>query len=454
MVGRRDFLRLLGVSGAALGMGGVGLGAGLGRAEAQSGKPLRLVLWPMLNGAHPSVFWPSGGSGLSAVTEPFAPYRDRMTFVRGVGVDGSFNHYAVRAIYSGQPVPDYLTPDPANPSLDQLVASHIQSTAPTSLRSLHLGARPADNINFYQLYGRSTFFFNGGRPVDYYANPVTAFDQTFTGGTTTPPPPPTTTPGRNVAAEMEIAMRSIAGSELEDLAARGRGAPAVSSHIEAHRAAIAGLAPPPDPDGDDPEQPPPMAASCDATPIPTVESLRGRLQGNEAAAYDDNVFEGVFNAQMDILSRAITCGLTRVGTLQAGSADGNVVVPVGGGLPHHNTSHGDINTFAQVQRWYADKLIRFVRSIDVADPLDPGSTVLDNTLIVWMAECLPVDHGSSEVPVVLIGGAGGGRTSSGLVNVPGATNRHLMKAIAQLFGVPNANSAPSFGDRALSEVLS
>ena len=48
------------------------------------------------------------------------------------------------------------------------------------------------------------------------------------------------------------------------------------------------------------------------------------------------------------MARALVTGLTRVATLQAGSADDNVIVPVDRGYPHHNTSHGNQDIFSQV----------------------------------------------------------------------------------------------------------
>ena len=70
-----------------------------------------------------------------------------------------------------------------------------------------------------------------------------------------------------------------------------------------------------------------IPVTADDTPMDTVESLRGELEGNAAAPYQDALFERIFDAQVDIMARALISGVTRVGTLQAGSADGNVIVP-------------------------------------------------------------------------------------------------------------------------------
>lgn len=408
------------------------------RARAGGGSaPKRLILWPSLNGASPEYFWPNPGNlaAMSVVTEPLAAYQSRMTFVRGINIEGSYNHFAVRSIFTGAPVPDYLTPDPTVPSLDQVVASHFETTAPSAMRSLHLGAIPADSLELYQMYGRSTFFF-APTPVHYEANPVTAFDAIFGGLGGGEPAPP----GRDWRGDA----LAITRGELQDLEGRVTRSPREAAKLRDHRLAVEGLA------GGDVAPP----ASCDATPLATVEALRGALEGNPRAAYEYARFETIFDAQIDILARAVGCGLTRVATLQAGSADGNVIVPVAGGQPHHNSSHGDPATFAQVQAWYAGKLARLLQRLDVPDPLDPGGgTVLDNTCVVWLSECLPQSHGSDEVPCFLVGGAAGALATGGHVDVAGASNKALLKTIAQAMGVPDSATG-HFGSTVLDEVLS
>ena len=82
------------------------------------------------------------------------------------------------------------------------------------------------------------------------------------------------------------------------------------------------------------------------------------------------------------------------------------------------------------------------------DPLDPGGkTVLQNTLIVVMAECLPVGHGSSGVPALLLGTAGG-KIKPGLVNGSGVTNKNIMATVLSAFDVGPAH----FGSTLISEI--
>lgn len=406
--------------------------------------PTRLVLWPSLNGARPDLFWPSGGGG-SLVTEPLAAFRDRMTFVRGIGIEGSENHYAVRSMFSGSPISDYGAADPTRASLDQLVADAIDASAPTAERSIHLGVIPADAIEFYQLYGRSTFFF-GPAPVDYEANPVSAFDRLLSGldAPTNPPPPMATSEDAMRAAVLNVTL-----AETAALQARAVDVASERHKLEVHAAALERMRA----EGGNPIGTPLPPAQCNSSPLASVEALRSELQGNDRAAYRHELFDGLFDAQVDVLARSLVCGLTRVGTLQAGSADGNVVVPVEGGHPHHDTSHGDQELFGRMQRWYATKFARLLSQLDVPDPLCPeGRTVLDNSCVLWLSECLPSSHASGEVPCLLVGGAGGSLVTGTQITASGATNRTLLKTLAGVYGVSDDASA-HLGSTRITELL-
>ena len=323
-------------------------------------------------------------------------------------------------------------------SIDQVVADHFAASAPSSVRSLHLGAIPADSIEFYQLYGRSTFFFNA-TPMHYEANPVTAFDADLRRARRRRHAAARAArrlPGRRPRHHRRRARRpSRAGSAARRARpSRGRAITAAPSPGWA----AAGRRPRP---------------SCDGSPSPSVEALRPALAGNAAAAYEYGRFGAIMDAQIDILARALVCGLTRVATLQAGSADGNVIVPVDGGYPHHNTSHGDPPIFARVQRWYAEKLARLLTALDVPDPLDPsGKTVLDNSCVVWLSECNP-GHDSADVPCFFVGGAAGAlqdRHPGRCCRAP-PTRRSSRPSAAPWASSDAASS--HFGSTVLSEVM-
>jgi hypothetical protein len=427
-VSRRQLLQAAGIAAAAAPFGT--------RAFAQAANPLRLVLWPMMNGAEPNYFYPTPGNpALSMITEPIKAYARYASFIKGVNVAGSVNHFAVRSIYSGFPVANYESPDPNVKSVDQLVADHIAATAPTPLKSLHLGVIPADSINYYQRAGRSTFFF-APKPVDYEANPVTAFDRVFAGAAPAPGP---------VAGSADFTNDSLdlLEAEMAELGGKITGVPSETNKLALHREALRGLRPKiVAPGGMTP-------AAGDGKTLASVEKLRPALMGNAKDAYKHQYFSDVFDAQVDIMARALTSGLTRVATLQAGSADGNATVPVGRGFPHHNTSHGNQASFSMCQNWYFTKMNRLLQALDVPDPLAPGKTVLDNTMLVLIAECLPVGHGSNGVPTLIVGGGAGKLKPGTFVQGSGITNKNVCATVLRAFGLPTAH----FGDKVVSEVL-
>ena len=102
--------------------------------------------------------------------------------------------------------------------------------------------------------------------------------------------------------------------------------------------------------------------------------------------------------------------------------------------------------------WNAD-FYNAIQKLDVPDPLDEsGRTVLDNSCVVWLSECNP-GHGSESVPCFFVGGAAGALRTGTFVEATGATNKHLLKAIARAMGVPDAATG-HLGATALTEVLS
>ena len=121
--------------------------------------PQRLIIIPSLNGGAPEHFWPTNGA-MATITESLAPWSDKIQFIKGLNIDGSWDHMAIRSMFTGAVIQSYSVADPTVKSVDQLVASAFQSSSAAPLRSLHLAACPASNIAFYQQYGRSTFFFD------------------------------------------------------------------------------------------------------------------------------------------------------------------------------------------------------------------------------------------------------------------------------------------------------
>jgi hypothetical protein len=410
------------------------------QALAQKGSPQRLVCWPMMNGAEDRYWLPNAGNfaALSTILEPLKKWANMMTVVKGVNISGSVNHFAVRSSYCGANIANYESADPTVKSVDQILADSIAATAPTAIKAMHLGVIPADSINYYKRAGRSTFFF-APSPVDYEANPVTAFDRFFgmgggAPGTVTPAP---------MTTDYTTDSMDLLEAEMNDLGGK-LGSSGELAKLAMHRESLKALRPRAIGGAAPPVTPPVSAAGT----LASVEKLRPTLQGNAKDAYKHAYFSDVFDAQVDIMARALIAGQTRVATLQAGSADNNLIVPVDRGHPHHNTSHGDQALYSQCCKWYFTKMARFAEALDVPDPLDPGKTVLQNTTILVIAECLPVSHSSNSVPTMLLGGAGG-KIKPGFVSGSNITNKQVLATVLKAFNLGPAH----FGSSLVNEIL-
>jgi hypothetical protein len=404
----------------------------VGRAQADAAPPLRLICWPLFNGAESGNFYPGGAdaSQMSVITEPIRKWGSLITFIKGIGISGSENHQAIRSMYTGGQVSSYTSPDPTLKSVDSLVADGIMKASPTSLSAVHLGVIPADDLQYYHR-GQNKVFYDPA-PVDYEANPVTAFDRLWGGGAAAMPKP--------MGADHTADSLDLLDGELGDIGARLSGVPSELVKVTQHRDALKTLRP-----GAMPAMPAPMAGG----PLASVEKLRPVMQGDPKTPYKYEYFSDTFDAQVDIMARVLVSGLSRVVTIQPGSADNDLIVPVGRGYPHHVTSHGNQTTFSMVQNYYFGKMARLLQQLDVPDPLSPGKTVLDNTLLVMIAETLPVSHASNNVPVMLLGKLGGKIKTGQVLNVSGANNKTLMATVLRAFGQDGAQ----FGNTTLSGVL-
>jgi hypothetical protein len=425
---RRQLLKAAGVAAAASPI------ARIGQAWAAGGPPLRLVCWPLFNGAESGNFYPGGAdaSAMSTITEPIRKWGSLLTFIKGIGISGAENHQAIRAMYTGGSVSSYTSPDPTLKSVDSLIADSIMKTGPTPLAAVHLGVIPADDLQSYHK-GQNKVFYDPA-PVDYEANPVTAYDRLFGGGAAATPMP--------MGADHTNDSLDLIDAEMKELGGRLTGAASEIKKLALHQDALKGLRPSANPVA-------PMPTMTGG-PLPTVEKLRPVMQGNASAPYKYEYFSDTFDAQIDIIGRVLVTGLSRVVTLQPGSADNDLIVPVGRGYPHHVTSHGNQMIFSMVQNYYFGKMARLLTLLDVPDPLDPGKTVLDNTLLVMIAECLPVSHASGNVPAMLLGKLGGRVKPGAVLNVSGANNKSLMATVLRAFGV----DPDHFGTSIISGVLS
>lgn len=159
----------------------------------------------------------------------------------------------------------------------------------------------------------------------------------------------------------------------------------------------------------------PPSASCD----PSYAQPAAGLNINSPDYRNE-----VTQAHSNIVASALSCGSTRVATLQIGrSADQVVIKSVSGSRNPHDCAHryGSVDEWKGSREWYVQQVKYLLDRLSAyPDPDSPGDSLLDHTLVVFtseMADGAP-EH-MQDLPITLLGGA------SGLLNKGNGNGRYL-----------------------------
>ncbi len=152
--------------------------------------------------------------------------------------------------------------------------------------------------------------------------------------------------------------------------------------------------------------------------------------------------------QIELLVNAMANDMTRVASLQFMRSVGQARMrwlDIDEG--HHALSHEpDKNKDAQeklfrVNEWFAGELAYLCRRLaDTPEPTGDGSTMLDNTQIVWLNELGKGNsHTLSNIPFLLVGGGAGFKTNRA-IDLGGAPHNRLWLAMAHAMGQTDLKS--------------
>ncbi len=166
--------------------------------------------------------------------------------------------------------------------------------------------------------------------------------------------------------------------------------------------------------------------------------------------------------QIDLIAFAFASDLTRTATLQIGSCNDHtrymvngVLAPAYHPVSHRNNSDGQGGSVIQnsVQLHHGIDIIHaghFKRLLDKlsAYMLPTGGTLLDSSVNIWTNSLDDgPTHGSTNIPYVLAGGAGGFLKTGLHIMSPGANHR-ILSTVASAAGCRKANGdlVDNFGD--------
>jgi hypothetical protein len=177
-----------------------------------------------------------------------------------------------------------------------------------------------------------------------------------------------------------------------------------------------------------------------ATPTPVAE----------IDPYANDNFPAVGRAQMDLLVTALSCGLTRVASLQwSHTVSPTVFRWIGQTEGHHDLSHKDdsnvqgVADFVASERWFAEQFAYLLSALGATPEPGGSGSMLDNTLVFWAKELADGrKHDGKSVPFILAGKAGGYLRTGRYLNFNGAPHQKLLVSVCQAMGLTN----PTFGD--------
>lgn len=390
------------------------LGGG-GRARAQGGGPRRLMIFHSPNGTIHRHWRPTGGERdfvfpAGTVLEPLARRRDDLVIVDGLDFYTGTNHEGGMAAMltngggAGTPT--------RGASLDQFIAGRIG--AEDRFTSLEFGV-------LTDLWGGGVqtrmSYRTAGELVHPDADPRRAFGRMF---------------ADLLGGDAEIARRrlrrqsviDLARGELDDL--RRRVGRPEQIKLDAHLAALRSVERSLFSDG--------LECAAPGEPDPL-----GKNENDNGPA--------LLDAQMDLAVAALSCGLTKVASVQFSHTVSPVVFRWAGNTDgHHSLSHasdgepGKVAEFIDAERWCAEQFGRLLDKLAAA-PDPEGGSLLDSTLVLWAKEMGDSRaHVCEAVPFVL---AGGGAFAGGrYLRYDGQSHGHLLVSIAQAFGI----DLDTFGD--------
>ena len=409
MKSRRRFL-----AGAAASASALALFPWLERPARAATMPPRLLLFFTPHGTVWDRHRPSGGETdftFSEILAPLEAQRERLVILNGleleVGTEYYVPHtYTMPALWTGSPIDtastlfcrddhDVCFGWGTGTSIDQFVAERLALDTPS--RTIELGYRcgglhPANRM-IYSAPGVTK------NPLD---DPSAAFEQLFGGEID---------PDAEAAARAAFRRKSVLDTALADFnSRRGKLTASDRARLDAHADSIREL----------------ERSLTAGIGVCTRPDGPGEVTAETAIDQQSDLIAGIFG-----------CGLTRVASFQLRIADNDNSLYPWVGLDeggHHSLSHekddATLATLADVYNWYAARFAYLLERLAATPDVD-GTSVLDNTLVIWGSELgTGWSHSLDDVPFIFAGGANSGLRGGRYLSFEGArTNRVLVTAL-------------------------
>src|SRR6188768_2940172 len=381
---RRRMLRGLGVSMALPWMESLPVWGDEPAAKAAASEaPVRLAILFSGNGFHSKEWWVKGegkNMELGQVLAPLKDFREKLLFISGL-----YNEQALKGNIHSSQTGNLLSGAPlasggdirSGTSVDQLLAQSYGRS--TKVPSLVLGceiSNPSVHKNYSMLYSSHISWTSPTTPTPLELYPALAFDRLF-------------------KDDVYRGDKSVLDAVLSDAQDFRRQISAYDQRkLDEYLDSVREV-----------EQ--------------RIENAgkKGELQGWRPTLTAPNIprpAEGIpqdiaehMRLMCDILVLGFQTDTTRLCTLKLNNDHSSLRFPNLGVdyMIHHLLSHSDTSDWLKVNRFFLEQLAYIARKMDGIR--EGERTLLDNSMLLYCSSMLTGNHDAKQLPVVLLGGAGG-----------------------------------------------
>jgi hypothetical protein len=389
--------------------------------QPASEAPVRLAVIFAGNGFHSKEWWAKGEGNrmeLGKVLAPLSDFREKMLFIRGL-----YNEEALKGNIHSSQTGNLLSGAPlasggeirSGTSIDQLLAQRYGNS--TKVPSLVLGcekSNPAVHKNYSMLYSSHISWSSPTTPTPLELYPALAFDRLF----------------KDALSKGD---RSVLDAVLTD----GKD---LRRHISAN---------------DQRKLDEYLDSVRDVEQRIENAGKKGELQGWRPTLEKPNIprpADGIpqdiaehMRLMADILVLGFQTDTTRIGTLKLNNDHSSLRFPNLGVdyMIHHLLSHSDTEDWLKVNQFFLDQVAYIAGKLDAIR--EGERTLLDNTMLLFCSSMLTGNHDANQLPVVLLGGAGGRIKGGRVLDYKEKPERQMCRLYLSMMDKMNVR-LPKFGD--------
>jgi hypothetical protein len=389
--------------------------------EPSSEAPVRMAVLFAGNGFHSREWWARGEGRqmeLGKVLAPLTDFREKMLFIRGL-----YNEEALKGNIHSSQTGNLLSGAPlasggeirSGTSIDQLLAQRYGHS--TKVASLVLGcekSNPSVHKNYSMLYSSHISWSSPTTPTPLEIYPALAFDRLF----------------KDEAGKGDQSVLDAVLSDAKEL----------RRHISVT---------------DQRKLDEYLDSVRDVERRINDAGRKGELQGWRPTLTTPNIPrppDGIpqdiaehMRLMCDILLLGFQTDATRITTLKLNNDHSSLRFPNLGVdyMIHHLLSHSDTSDWLKVNQFFLEQVAYLARKLDAVQ--EGPRTLLDNTMLLFCSSMLTGNHDASQLPVVLLGGAGGRIRGGRVLDYKDKPERQMCRLYLSMLDKMDVR-LPQFGD--------